>query len=95
MLCKENYLNECQNTEFKRAFINVIKTFKVFRKDMKTQLNELKESKSKLPSEVQNDENVVHTQWNTIQLQRKVKLAGKWLKLEKYFAEWGKPDQKI
>lgn len=62
---------------------------------MKTQLNELKESKNKLLSEVQNNENVVHTQWNTIQLQRNMKLAGKLLKLEKYFAEWGNPDHKI
>ena len=41
MCVNENYLDELQNTKFKRTIINFIKVFKEFKDTMK-QLNEIK-----------------------------------------------------
>jgi hypothetical protein len=42
MIANENYLNEPQDTEFKRTIASFIKEFKEFREDTKKQLNEIK-----------------------------------------------------
>lgn len=41
MIANENYLNEPQDTEFKRTIASFIKEFKEFREDTKKQLNEI------------------------------------------------------
>ena len=43
MIANENYLNEPQDTEFKRTIASFIKEFKEFREDTKKQLNEINE----------------------------------------------------
>lgn len=47
MLANENYLDELQDTEYKRKFLNFIKESNAFKEDTKRQLSEIMKNKLK------------------------------------------------
>lgn len=53
MFSSENYLDEAQDTEFRRAITNLIKEFEDFKENVNKQLNELKENNNKCWNDVQ------------------------------------------
>lgn len=53
MFSSENYLDELQDTEFRRAITNLIKELEAFKENVNKQLNEFKENNNKCWNDIQ------------------------------------------